>query len=491
MTRQASQPGPEQAVAPPEPATGEDVPAGRSPEPGDEGHGGPAGLAAFRRRLRTLFPDDGGRTPAGWLVVIAAVGAAVAALRLGRLGLDTLWAEDGEIFYARTARAPVWSSLFQTYRGYLHAGPWALASIATRFPVSWAAAAVAVADAVALGALAAVVYCAARPFIARWYLRLLPALFLVACPVALETIGSIANLQWPLIFVAVLVLLWNPRRPAPLAVSCLVLLFATLSSPFGLLLGPLAVTRVAAFGRDRGSLPALVALTGVAVQGYAMLTSPDGRTSYHQVAAGRLARAFVEDAVGLPVRGVRFEPVTPLQAGLVALAAIGVAGLLVALAGYPRRAALAAVMLTGSLALFAVPAVASGMTIGHPGGPRYYVAPAISVAFAVAALADAAWDGSGWRERAWRYAGGWRRQLGRWQPAAAALTAVLAGLLVLSTATSYRDTHNGREAVPGWSAGLAAAREACARGARTAVIPISPPAPHHWQVELDCRSIGR
>jgi hypothetical protein len=478
-------------ATPPETVTGQDDPAAGGHTPRSQDDGAPGGLATRRQRVRMLFPDDCTWTSAWWLVAVAAVGAAVAGLRLGHLGMDTLWAEDGSIFYTRTART-VWSSLFQPYAGYLHAGPWALASIATRLPVSWAAAAVAVADAVTLGALAAVVYCAARPVIARWYLRLLPALFLVACSVAGETTGSIANLQWPLSFVAVLVLLWNPRRPAPLVVSCIVLLFATMSSPFGLLLAPLAVVRIAAFGRDRGSLPAVAMLTGVTVQTYVMLTTTNDRASYHQVPVGPLARAFIQGSVGLTAQGVRIKAVPQLLAGLVVLVAIVVAALLVALGGDTRRAVVAAILLTGSLVLFAAPAVASGiLLVGSHGAGRYYVAPAMLVASAVTILADAAWDRSGWRDRASRRAGGWRDRLGGRQPVAAALTAVLTGLLMLSAATSYRTPQPARKAVPNWSAGLAAARHACAAGARTATILISPPARSPWRVRLDCRFIER
>ena len=130
----------------------------------------------------------------------------------------------------------------------------------SNFRVSWAAAAAAVADAAVLGLLAALVYRASGAHIRNPWLRAVPALLTVVCPVGTETAGSIADLQWAMFFVTIVVLMWNPQRPAAIPAGLLTVTLTTLTNPFGLLLAPLAVVRIATLGRSRGTLIPLATL---------------------------------------------------------------------------------------------------------------------------------------------------------------------------------------------------------------------------------------
>jgi len=110
-----------------------------------------------------------------------------------------------------------------------------------RVRVSQAAAANAVADAIAVGLLAALVYRASGEHIRNPWLRAVPAVVTVACPIGQETWDATTDLQWPMFFVAFVVLLWNPRRPVPIAVGAVSVALIALTSPFGLLLVPLVL----------------------------------------------------------------------------------------------------------------------------------------------------------------------------------------------------------------------------------------------------------
>ena len=269
--------------------------------------------------------------------------------------------------------------------------PRTVAAAAALFPVKWAAAGIAVGDAIALGLLAAIVYRASAPFIRNPWLRVVPALLIAACPVGQETIGSIANLQWFLFFAAVVVLLWNPRRPLPIAIGVVTVLFATMSSPFGILLIPLAGMRLLVFLASRASAIPVAALAGFGMQTLIM-AGATGRTSYTTVVPGKLTSLFVSGVVGQGFFGARYS--APWSAlGAVAVIAIAAAWALVVATGRLRSFTAASVTLVYALVFFAVPVVLDGMTIGQPPAYRYYVGPLLLIVFAVTVMLDGACAG--------------------------------------------------------------------------------------------------
>jgi hypothetical protein len=428
-----------------------------------------------RHVLATIFfPVD---EPArGWVVVVIAVIAAVAAiLRLGSIGMNTLWAEDGQIFYGEAMHSYV-HAFFQSYYGYWQATPRIIAAVVVLFPVSWAAAVTAVADAAVLGLLAALVYRASGAHIRNPWLRAVPALLTAVCPVGMETAGSIADLQWAMFFVTIVVLMWNPRRPAPIAAGLLTVALTTLTNPFGLLLAPLAVVRIATFGRSRGSLIPLVTLASSAVE-MAAMAMIGGRQTYYTIMPGSVARIYAASVAGPGFFGSR--PHLPwLALGTAVVVATVVALMLVAASGRLRESAIAAVMLAYSGAYFLAPVVVSGMPLRYGGGNRYFVGPMLLLAYAVIVLLDSTLRGDrvvGWAEGS--------------RLIAVVVCAALVACLAWSTAASWR-VRNPHRLTPSWSAALASAHVKCSHGAHAVHLRITPPT-RIWAVVLTCAQVTR
>lgn len=422
---------------------------------------------------RDLFPPDESSARAATLAVLAVVAAVVAVMRLGSVGMNTVWAEDGQVFYAGAEHASLPRVFFRTYRGYMHAAPRMIAAVDVLFPVRWAASSIAISDAVALGLLAAVVYRASQAHIRRPWLRVIPALLVAACPVGQETIGSIANLQWPMFFVAFAVLLWNPQRPAPIAAGAVTVAFAALSSPFGLLLVPVAVMRALVFWRDRAAVIPLSTLAAAGIQALIMAYAAS-RQTYHTVLVGRLTRLFIAGVTGQGFFGAHYQ-MAWMTLGTVVVIAVAAAWALITVMGLPRQSAAASLALTYSAGYFAAPVVLSGMSVWE--GTRYFAGPLLLIVFAVVILLDGALN---LRNRF--------RWTGYCRPAAVILCTGLLACAGYAAVTSWR-TPDPSRAAPTWSAALTAARTQCSHGARSATLPITPVSPLHWRVILSCSQI--
>jgi hypothetical protein len=422
-----------------------------------------------------LFPADESSARAVTLAGLVVVAAVVAAMRLGAQGMNTLWAEDGQVFYQGAMHGSLPFVFFHSYRGYLHAGPRVVAAVAVLFPVKWAASSIAIGDAIALGLLAAVVYRASAVHIQNRWLRLIPALLIAACPTGSETVGSIANLQWFLFFAAFVVLLWNPQRPVPIAAGAVTVLFATMTSPFGLLLFPIAAARVFVFPRSRAAVIPLCALAGTGIQTFIIATTT-GRKTYDTILVGKLANLFIVNVAGQGFFGTRHHAAW-VALGTGVLVVTGLAWVLIAVMGVQRQFAVVSMALIYSISFFAVPAVLGGITVGQTVVNRYFAGPLLLMAFAVIVLLDGALG----RQNRFRWTEARR-------PVAVALGAGLLVCLGYSTVTSWHVSNPGRS-MPTWSAALDQARKHCSRGARRAAVPITPIAPHDWHVELTCAQI--
>jgi hypothetical protein len=114
----------------------------------------------------------------------------------------TLWAEDGMFIFSADQHG--FLTTFAPYRGYLHVVPRFLASLISLFPISSWALVEAIFYCLFNGFIAAILYVAARAFtrtaIAASLLALVPTLSPLF---GLEAIGSIANLNVVLAYVAV------------------------------------------------------------------------------------------------------------------------------------------------------------------------------------------------------------------------------------------------------------------------------------------------
>jgi len=413
--------------------------------------------------------------------------AALAVTRLGSLGMNTFWAEDGQILYQGALTHPL-HAYVEAYRGYLITAPRVVATMVALFPVGQAATANAVADAIVLGLCAALIYRASGEHISNPWLRAAPAVVTVACPLGQETWGSTANLQWPMFFVAFVVLLWNPRRPAPIAVGAVFVVLLALTTPFGVLLVPLAVVRVIVLGRDRGWVIPLAFLAGVAVQGVAMAVV-GGRKTSSTFLPGMIERSYAAFIAGQGFLGTR-DPLPWLRLGTAVVLAVLAALVLVAASGGLRPFVIAALAMAYSVGYFAVLTVLAGGPRGGAFFNRYHVGPFLLLAYAVTVLFDAGLPGAGRRAGQARTADQ-RRLASLPRSAALVLCAVLAGSLALTVGTRWHIRDPWRQQ-PTWSGALATARAQCGRAARTVQVPITPPSTaYNWHVTLTCAQLGQ
>lgn len=226
--------------------------------------------------LRPLFGEVA-RVERGVAVVLLVVaGTGLSLLRqVGAPALDTIWAEDGSIFFTEALALPAWQSITHPYAGYLHVWPRVVAEAATALPVSWTAAVLALAAAGLAAALGALCFVATGGHLRSVAARVCIALSVTLAPTAgFEVSNSVALLQFPLTFAVFWTLLWRPRGWAGVVVACLTALAGTLSAPLTVALVPLAVARLLALASWRERAPALVFLAGAAAQLAVALSQP-------------------------------------------------------------------------------------------------------------------------------------------------------------------------------------------------------------------------
>jgi hypothetical protein len=441
----------------------------------------------WRTRLRgggarltaNLFaaPAPGGRL--GWrtaAVALAAVagGTAISLLRQPGAGaLDTVWAEDGQVFLGQAVTDGPLGALSTSYAGYFHVVPRLVAGLAALAPAGAAAALLAIGAALLVAAIAVLVYVASAAHLPTRLSRVLVAGVVVAVPLGQQELpNSIANLHWYGLYALFWMLIWTPRGRAGRLVAGAVVLAVAASDILTLAFVPLALARAlhrpAGPFADRSRRPGRRDGFGIAL---AALLGLGLALQFAGLASGSSSRQLAPDPVlavsGFVLRAVPGALVGErwLGAGVNArwLALAGLAWLLVAAAGAVAWArltrpawTLAAVAGLHAAALYALPVLLSGTATF-----RYAAAPAMLVVTALAALLR---PGVGARGRAPLYA--------------------LAALLALVCAVNLR-VDNARADGPRWSTELDRARAACTAGG-TAALPIPPDDGSGWRITLPC-----
>jgi hypothetical protein len=174
---------------------------------------------------------------------------------------DTMWQEDGGVFYTDALHRSLLDALTRAYNGYLHAVPRLLSALAVQLPLEQAATFLAVSSALVVAALAAYVFRAGEQLIPAAWARCLLALLMVLSPVsAYETANNINNLHWYLLLALAFVPFSRRVGRLSLAVDLLVVVLAVLSDSEAVLIAPLFVPTAwsALRRRDlRGMLPGL------------------------------------------------------------------------------------------------------------------------------------------------------------------------------------------------------------------------------------------
>jgi len=427
-----------------------------------------------------LFPQETVRTNPLLATVVVVAGGATALWRLSsHAAFTSLFAEDGRIFAASalTKNYPV--ALASPYAGYMHSGPRTIAAIAAAFPVRDLAALFVLMAALTHGVVALFGYLAARQHVSGRVLQLITPAYLCAAPVGFETIDVVANLQWILLPGALLVLLWQPRSWFGVTGGALLLLIATTSSPFGLLLLPLVIVRLL-HDRSTGTLTFSAAtVLGIAVQGLVMLHAPARARGPHitalQVALRYMTRISGQAVVGTQ-RTEHFSYRGSEEVGIAgALLVLVLLGVLVMLHAWPGLI-VASTALLASIAFFFVPIYLNAPPPqSATDGSRYLVPASICYSFALCVIADAT-------IHARTISIGRRRIM---QGPAAVVSVALVVVMCLAVATNWRLSSDVQRPVQNWPARVSAAALDCRNRPDNWVerIAISP---SHWFTPVRC-----
>jgi hypothetical protein len=394
------------------------------------------------RNVRTFEPPA---PPAARKVALAAavvLGGTLASLLRTRSpgALDSIWAEDGENFLTDALNRPWYEAVLTPFNGYFHVvARLAWAGIAL-FPVTWAAALGAVVAAVLTSLLALAVYAAARSRLGRFPAVLIGAS--AALPMGLVP-NTLAQLQFPLVYAGLWMLLW--RRTGPLSVGLPAL--AVLNSMLGVLLLPVAVVGLVRY-RSREWLWKLAGLLpGALLQLVPLLAGVTRRGLGERPERDPVALAAMYLRWGVPRSFLGPAWLSAPHGDVWGHRALVAAGLLipaVLLAAALRRRAAAHLRLAAALAGFAALAGAAQLAAHGAAEDRYLVLvslPNIAAGVCLAAGLQRSGGLSGCRTG--------RTPL-----------VVFATLLAVVAAANLRPA-TPRDGIPRWGAAVARARAEC------------------------------
>jgi hypothetical protein len=395
------------------------------------------------------------------VIVISALAALAAWLRLPAIARDTLWAEDGRNFLQGAIDHGPLASLFIPYAGYLHTVPRLIASaVVSWLPLAdWALGMTAGACLVA-GILAGAVFVATRALV-RWLpARIALASLVVLAPLApREVLGNAANLHSLFLFALFWIALARPRGRRETVGLSIVALLGALTEVQSLFLLPLLLIRL----RDRRRWPVRAALVvGVVAQLVVAVVFPRGGSGSPQDSPLSIAYGYLINAVmPLAVPQLSIGPVVAATGPLVGiLLVIPLTGalLFVLRRGSLRERQVAIALAAGSVLIYVASVVANPhpfydyAALSHSGLVglwlvRYGVVPSMMLAaIPILALAVA--------------------MTRRHRPSAAALLAMPA-LVILCVALAgsllmqFVPQDTRRSAGPAWQPQLSAATKEC------------------------------
>ncbi len=362
--------------------------------------------------------------------------------------LDRVWAEDGAVFLA-DARDHGWRSIGYSYAGYLHGLPRVLAVIGSHLPLSGYARWAVVVSGLVCALVAALVCAAARQVTgSRWW-AVVAGLATVSAPaLGTESLGSLANLQWFLLYGALWLCLTRPegtRWPASAALA----VTAAATTPLTVVLLPVLLLL---HGRRVWRHPAAAGLVGgLVLQVLCILRAP--RSTGLELDRGPglppgLGRTYVDSVAGVTT----LSPRAGAAVGVLVLLA-GAAALCTA-RRHRREAVIVA--LTGAL-LFVGTSVLTGATTGRYAG--------IGTLFLWAALVLAAGAAPRW-------------------------ASALVGALLATSAVIGLPVDAYLLSGPSWSSELDRATSECRGPAApdTAVLRLSPKG--RTSITVSCRALG-
>jgi hypothetical protein len=404
--------------------------------------------------------------------------AGVALLRQsGVAATNSVWAEDGAVFFQQSRLNGFLHSLTTPYNGYLELGPRLAVQLTRLFPTADAAAVMAVTGACALAFVCCYVFHASRGVLPPIWSRVVLVGVVVLLPLATgEILNNDVNMGWWFFFAAFWALITRPRTTGDAVLAGVVCLLATGTEPLVALLVPLALVRMLVVRTDwRQEAPVIGLLLGLAFQGIGIIKASGSSSTFATTTAHGVA-----PALGLRVGWgwlsgndlsnhlISSSVATFWQfTGYLVLAAVVAVAVLLR----HRATTFFVVAAVGfAVVTFVVPVIVRGVGPNLVGGPifvgsRYSATPVLLVWSAV--IAEAVRMSDVIRPRAARVV-----------PALACLL-----LLVPVWVLDFRQA-NLRTNGPRWNEQVAAASASCrAHPGRQAIFRISPPG---WKVVLPC-----
>lgn len=425
---------------------------------------------------------DGSRPVAAGIVLGSAwVGLATVFLLLRQAGapaVDTIWAEDGEVFLSGAVRRGALAPLFSPYAGYFNAVPRLAAGLVSPFPLRLAALPFAVGSAAVGGSLSLFVYRASRGLLtSRWARVLLAAMVVLLPALAWESMNNATNLQWSFLLPCFVALSVIPVSRAETAAAALVAMVAAATSPTTLLMVPLAVVPLARRASLRAVGVAGAFLVGAAAQVWIVVVAgrdPFGPSSEPldlpllyglRVAGSLLAGEWVLPSAWRALGPAFGYGMLVVAAGLVSLAIVR----------RPDRRSTIGLAAGSSVALFSFPVLVRGTSLLIPVGEhldlsigsKWVVGPILLLALAL-------------------FMGFEPREPRDWPRSSAAVAVALALVIAIALLRGFR-VENARSNGPRWSAGVAAAEDRCRGRKGLTAISISPPG---WTVSAPCARFG-
>jgi hypothetical protein len=393
--------------------------------------------------------------------------------------VDTIWAEDGEVYLTDAALVGPLRPLLSPVSGYLTLLPRLMAGMVSVLPVRWAAVLLAVGSAIVLSGLSLYVYAVARwLLVSVWSRAILAGMVILLPALVWDGVTNATNLQWSLILPCVLALWVPPASRAQTIVSSALAVLAVTSSPATLLLLPLAALRLARPTSRRAAVVAVAFMGGAVLQ---LVVSFLGADEPFRAPTDPLA---LPGLYGLRVAGALLtgEWAVPLAWSTLGpafgYAMLAIAGLVIALGSVRVRNVRPLAIAGASIAFYFVPVVVRGTSLVTPMGQdldlavgsRWAVAPILLLLLAVVIGIDPHLrDGTATR----------------WRLPSLVLAVLLTASVAVAALLGFRVT-NARSPGPRWSEGLVSAADTCLSDEVIAVIPVSPPG---WNAVVPCDRI--
>jgi hypothetical protein len=383
-----------------------------------------------------------------------------------------LWAEDGREFFGDALRFGPIRSLGHSEAGYYLFVSRLGGVFASLVPIREAALTMWLWTALVVAWLAATIAASSRTWLRTWPARIVVALAVVLLPVSgQESIANAANLQFPMLFASLVVLISRPRNRVETINGCVLLVATGLTTPLSAALLPFAIWRAVRERNVRPDAYVLSWLGGTVIQWVAIgLTHPSDhpRTgdSWSTIVRRLEAAGFRQNLVPSDIA----QHPGPWLALAFAAIVLVLAGLVWRRHERERAALLVAVPAFGVGLLVAL-ALNSGAS------NRYMVFTGLCLVWTVMAGAEVVAESM---PRSWRVP-------------TVAVAAAVGLLLLVSMATRWTPSITRRSG-PTWSESLDSARQACRdrqlTTVRVRIAPVKEESPDQWSVLLTCDEVG-